>query len=64
MARTEAKDHGRKVVARKEAKDKKGGKGETRTCWMCGKTGHIAAWCRKGGKRNLYAMDEDDREDI
>ena len=25
----------------------KGGKGENRTCWTCGKTGHIAAWCRK-----------------
>ena len=40
----------------------KGGKGETRTCWTCGKTGHIAAWCRKGGNKNLYAMDEDDGE--
>ena len=25
----------------------KGGKGETRTCWTCCTTGHIAAWCRK-----------------
>ena len=41
----------------------KGGKGENRTCWTCGKTGHIAAWCGKGGKKNLYAMDEDDSED-
>ena len=41
----------------------KSGKGENRTCWTCGKTGHIAAWCRKGGKKNLYAMDEDDSED-
>ena len=40
----------------------KGGKGETRTCWTCGKTGHIAAWCRKGGNKNLYAMDEYDSE--
>ena len=32
-------------------------------CWTCGKTGHIAAWCRKGGKKNLYAMDDDDSED-
>ena len=40
----------------------KGGKGETRTCWTCRKTGHIAAWCRKGGNKNLYAMDEDDSE--
>ena len=28
------------------------------------KTGHIAAWCGKGGKKNLYAMDEVDSEDI
>ena len=41
----------------------KSGKGENRTCWTCGKTGHIAAWCGKGGKKNLYAMDEDDSED-
>ena len=40
----------------------KGGKGETRTCWTCGMTGHIAAWCRKGGNKNLYAIDEDDSE--
>ena len=41
----------------------KGGKGENRTCWTCGRRGHIAAWCGKGGKKNLYAMDEDDSED-
>ena len=41
----------------------KGGKGETRTCWTCGKTGHIVAWCRKGGRKNLYAMDEDDSDE-
>ena len=39
-----------------------GGKGETRKCWTCGKTGHIAAWCRKGGNKNLYARDEDGSE--
>ena len=27
-------------------------------------TGHIAAWCRKGGNTNLYAIDEDDRENV
>ena len=42
----------------------KGGKGETRTCWTCGKTGHIAAWCRKGSNNNLYAIDEDDSENV
>ena len=40
----------------------KGGKGDTRTCWTCGKTGHVAACCRKGGNKNLYAIDEDDSE--
>ena len=26
------------------------------------KTGHIAAWCRKGGNRNLCAIEEEDSE--
>ena len=26
------------------------------------KTGHFAAWCRKGGNRNLYAIEEEDSE--
>ena len=38
--------------------------GESRTCWTCGKAGHIAAWCRKGGNKNLHATDEDDSENI
>ena len=42
----------------------KGGKGEARTCWTCGKTGHIATWCRKGGNGNLYATDDDDSENV
>ena len=42
----------------------KGGKGEKRNCWTCGKTGHIAAGCRKGGNKNLYAVDEDENENI
>ena len=36
----------------------------SRTCWTCGKTGHIAAWCRKGGNTNLYAIDEDESEHV
>ena len=40
----------------------KGGKRESRTRLLCGKTGHIAARCRKGGNKNLYAVDEDDGE--
>ena len=31
---------------------------------MCRKTGHIAAWCRKGGNNNFYAIDEDDAENV
>ena len=42
----------------------KGGKGETRTCWTCGKTGHIAAGCREGNGKNLYAVDEDENENV
>ena len=38
--------------------------GESRTCWTCGKAGNIAAWCRKGGNKNLHATDEDDSENI
>ena len=36
-----------------------GGKGESRTCWTCGKTGHTAAGCRKRENTHLYALDED-----
>ena len=61
----EEKALGKRAVERKEARDKKkGGKGETRTCWTCGKTGHTAAECRKGSNRNLYAMDEDENEKV
>ena len=42
----------------------KGGKGKSRTCWTCGKTEHTAAWCRKGGNENRYAIDEDDSENV
>ena len=39
------------------------GKGETRTCWTCGRrTRHIAVWCRKIGNNGLYAIDQDDSE--
>ena len=30
----------------------------------CGKARHIAAWCRKGGNKNLYATDEEDSEHV
>ena len=57
-AKMEERTLGRKAAARKGGKgQEKGGKGETRTCWTCGKTGHIAPWCRKGGNKNLYASE-------
>ena len=37
-------------------------KGSGKKGGTCGKTGHIAAWCRKGGNKNLFAIDEDDIE--
>ena len=60
--------HGRNNPWQKSS-GKKGGKGQeeggkerTKTCWTCGKTRHIAAWCRKGGNKNLYAFGEDGSE--
>ena len=52
-------------MARKEAEGKrKVAREKTRACWTCGKTGHIAAWCRKGGNNKLYAIDEDGSENV
>ena len=58
-------------AARQKSSGKKGskgqeksGKGDTRACWTCGKTGHTAAWCRKGGNDNVYVIDEDDGENV
>ena len=42
----------------------KGGKGGNKTCWSYDKTDHIAAWCRKGGNNKLYAIGEDDSENV
>ena len=56
------KNHGQGSGKKGGKLQEKGGKGETRTCWTCGKTGHIAAWCRKGGSKNLHAIDEDGSE--
>ena len=41
-----------------------GGKEEGRTWWTCGKSGHVAAWCRQGGYKILYASDETVREHV
>ena len=63
VERIEERIRGRRAAARKEEKGKKRvAKEIPRTCWTCGKTGHIAAWCRKGGNNKLYAVDEDDGE--
>ena len=63
--RLRKKTPGRKASGEKGGKgQEKGGKGETRTCWTCGKAGHIAAWCRKGGNENMCAIDEDDSENV
>ena len=40
------------------------GKGKTRTCWTCGTTKNIAAWCKKRSNKNLYATDEDDSKNV
>ena len=62
----EERTHGRGAMARKEAAkgQEKGVKGDTRTCWTCGKSGHIAAWCRKEGNNNLYGIDEEESEAV
>ena len=39
----------------------KGGKGETRACWTCGKTGHML---RGVEREKLVAIDEDDSENV
>ena len=40
-----------------------GGNGNGRTCWSCGRTGHIAATCTKGDwTRHLFAVEEEKRE--
>ena len=41
-----------------------GRRAETRACWTCGKTGHIGAWCRQGGNKKLYSIDEDDSGNV
>ena len=41
----------------------KGGKGDIRVCWSCGKTAHIEANCTKGSwNKSLNAVEEDKRD--
>ena len=56
----EARNHGTRAVTRKEAKGKIKVPRGSRAHWTRGKTGHTAAWCRKGGNTDVYAVDEDD----
>ena len=51
-------------MAERQWQERKQREGENKPCWTCGKTGHIAAWCRKGGNKHLYAIDEDESEDL
>ena len=54
-AKMEEKNSWQKGSGKKGGKgQEKSGKGETKMFWTCGKTGHIAGWCRKGGNKNLY----------
>ena len=55
------RNSGPRPEARKEEQGKiQVGKGDTRVCWSCGKTGHIVANCTKGSwNRSLNAVDED-----
>ena len=55
--------HGRKPLAKRGSKGtEKGGKGDSSTCWTCGKAGQISASCLKGGKENLNATGEVESE--
>ena len=63
VVKMEGRTDGSKAVARKGAKGKRRvAREKTRTGWTCGKTGDIAAWCRKRGSKHLFAIDEDDSE--
>ena len=53
-----------KGSARTEAKGKRKRWQGRNQCMMDDKTGHIAAWCRKGDNKHLYAIDGDDSETL
>ena len=44
---------------RQEKGQEKGGKGDTRVCWNCGKTRHIANCVKGSWNRSLNAVEED-----
>ena len=37
----------------------KSGKGDSITCWTCGRAGHVAAVCPRSGNKNLYIDEEE-----
>ena len=54
----------RKATARRDAKEqRKGGTGDSKTCWTCAKAGHILASCPQCGNKNTYFMSEEQSED-
>ena len=60
----EGRVHGRKATARKDAKEqRKGGTGDSKTCWTCAKASHILASCPQCGNKNTYCMGEEESED-
>ena len=64
MTRMEEKTPGRKAAVRNEAKGKrKAAREKPERVGRAARQDTLhAAWCRKGGNKNVYAMDEDDRE--
>ena len=49
----EERNHGRRTVARQEAAGKEEAREKTGHVGLVVKTGHTAAWCRKGGNNTL-----------
>ena len=64
-AKVEERTLGRKEVERKEAKGQRKVEKEKRElAGRVARQGHIASGCRKGSNRNLYAVDEDENENV
>ena len=45
-------------------RQEKGGKSDTRVCWSCGKTGHIANYVQGSWNRSLNAAEGDISEEV
>ena len=59
VAKMEERTHGRRATERMAAQSKR--KVAREKPGLAGR-GHTAAWCRKGGNRNLYAIEEENSE--